>query len=337
MQAAIYGLSGPELTDGERDFFRDCDPAGYILFKRNCVDPAQLQALTDSLRDLSGREDVPILIDQEGGRVARLRPPQWPGFPSGEAFDRLYRLAPSSAIEAARVNGRALGLMLRSVGINVDCTPLLDVRQPGAHDIIGDRALGSEPMQVAALGRAILDGLASAGVVGVVKHMPGHGRALADSHHELPVVTASAEELEVDIEPFERLNWAPMGMVAHVLYTAWDEARPSSQSPLVIEEIIRGRIGFDGFLMSDDSNMNALSGTQAERAAACVAAGCDVALPCNGVLSDNIDIAEQLGEITPEGAERLRQAMVIASADSDGPDLDACIAKRDELLALAAE
>ena len=337
MQAAIYGLSGPELTDGERDFFRDCDPAGYILFKRNCVDPAQLQALTDSLRDLSGRTDVPILIDQEGGRVARLRPPQWPGFPSGEAFDRLYRLAPSSAIEAARVNGRALGLMLRSVGINVDCTPLLDVRQPGAHDIIGDRALGSEPMQVAALGRAILDGLASAGVVGVVKHMPGHGRALADSHHELPVVTASAEELEVDIEPFERLNWAPMGMVAHVLYTAWDEARPSSQSPLVIEDIIRGRIGFDGFLMSDDSNMNALSGTQAERAAACVAAGCDVALPCNGVLSDNIDIAEQLGEITPEGAERLRQAMVIASADSDGPDLDACIAKRDELLALAAE
>jgi beta-N-acetylhexosaminidase len=337
MQAAIYGLSGPELTDSERDFFRDCDPAGYILFKRNCVDPAQLQALTDSLRDLSGREDVPILIDQEGGRVARLRPPHWPGFPPGEAFDRLYRLAPSSAIEAARVNGRALGLMLRSVGINVDCTPLLDVRQPGAHDIIGDRALGSEPMQVSALGRAILDGLASAGVVGVVKHMPGHGRALADSHHELPVVTASAEELELDIEPFERLNWAPMGMVAHVLYTAWDEARPSSQSPLVIEDIIRGRIGFDGFLMSDDSNMNALSGTQAERAAACVAAGCDVALPCNGVLSDNIDIAEQLGEITPEGAERLRQAMVIASAESDGPDLGACIAKRDELLALAAE
>src|SRR6185437_6584985 len=186
MQAAIYGLSGPELTDSERDFFRDCDPAGYILFKRNCVEPAQLQALTDSLRDLSGREDVPILIDQEGGRVARLRPPQWPGFPPGEAFDQLYRLAPSSAIEAARVNGRALGLMLRSVGINVDCTPLLDVRQPGAHDIIGDRALGSEPMQVPALGRAILDGLASAGVVGVVKHMPGHGRALADSHHELP-------------------------------------------------------------------------------------------------------------------------------------------------------
>jgi len=337
MQAAIYGLSGPELTDSERDFFCDCDPVGYILFKRNCVDPAQLQALTDSLRDVSGRPDVPILIDQEGGRVARLRPLQWPGFPTGEAFDRLYRLAPSSAIEAARVNGRALGLMLRSVGINVDCAPLLDVRQPGAHDIIGDRALGSEPMQVAALGRAILDGLASAGVVGVIKHIPGHGRALADSHHELPVVTASAEELEADIEPFERLNWAPMGMVAHVLYTAWDPERPSSQSPVVIEDIIRSHIGFDGFLMSDDSNMNALSGTQAERAVACVAAGCDVALPCNGVLSDNIEIAGRLGEITPEGAERLRQAMVIAGGASDGPDLEACIAKRDELLALAAQ
>lgn len=337
MQAAIYGLSGPELTDSERDFFRDCDPAGYILFKRNCVDPAQLEALTDSLRGLSGRPDVPILIDQEGGRVARLRPPEWANFPSGEAFDRLYQLAPSSAIEAARVNGRALGLMLRSVGINVDCAPLLDVRQPGAHDIIGDRAFGSEPMQVAALGRAILDGLASAGVVGVVKHIPGHGRALADSHHELPVVTASDEELEIDLEPFERLNWAPMGMVAHVLYKAWDKERPSSQSPVVIEEIIRGRIGFDGFLMSDDSNMNALTGSQAERAAACVAAGCDVALPCNGVLSDNMEIADRLGEITPEGTERLRQAMLIASGPADGPDLDACIAKRDELLALAAE
>jgi len=289
------------------------------------------------LRDLSGRTDVPILIDQEGGRVARLRPPQWPGFPPGEAFDRLYRLAPSSAIEAARVNGRALGLMLRSVGINVDCTPLLDVRQPGAHDIIGDRALGSEPMQVSALGRAILDGLASAGVVGVVKHIPGHGRALADSHHELPVVTASGEELEIDIEPFQRLNWAPMGMVAHVLYKAWDKERPSSQSPIVIEEIIRRRIGFDGFLMSDDSNMNALTGSQAERAAACVAAGCDVALPCNGVLSDNMEIAERLGDITAEGAERLRQGMLITVNASDGPNFDACIAKRDELLALTAE
>jgi beta-N-acetylhexosaminidase len=335
MQAAIYGLSGPVLTDSERDFFRDSDPAGYILFKRNCVDRTQLLALTDSLREISGRTGLPVLIDQEGGRVARMRPPEWPEFPSGEAFDRLYHLAPSSAIEAARVNGRALGLMIRQVGINVDCLPLLDVRQPGAHDIIGDRALGGEPMQVAALGRALLDGLESAGVVGVVKHIPGHGRALADSHKELPVVTATAEELEVDIQPFQRLNWAPMGMVAHVLYAAWDKDRPASQSPTVIHDVIRDKIGFDGFLMSDDSNMNALTGTPAERAAACVAAGCDVALPCNGVLSDNVEIAREMPEITPEGAERLRQAMLIAAEPTDGPDLGACVAKRDELLALA--
>lgn len=334
MKAAIYGFSGPVLTDSERDFFRDADPCGFILFKRNCLDVAQLQALTDSLRAVSGRADVPILIDQEGGRVARMQSPHWPKFPSGEAFDRLYQVAPSSAIEAARVNGRALGLMLRSVGINVDCLPLLDVRRPGAHDIIGDRALGSEPMQVAALGRALLNGLASAGVVGVVKHIPGHGRALADSHKELPVVTASAEELETDIEPFERLNWAPMGMVAHVLYAAWDAGHPASQSRVVIGDIIRRRIGFEGFLMSDDSNMNALTGTQAERAAACAAAGCDVALACNGVLSDNVEIAKALGALSRPGEERLRQAMLIASQISDGPDFDACVAKRDALLAL---
>ena len=334
MQAAIYGLWGPVLTGSERDFFRDCDPAGYILFKRNCLDPAQLRALTDSLREISGRADVPILIDQEGGRVARMQPPEWPKFPSGEAFDRLYRLAPSSAIEAARVNGRALGLMLRSAGINVDCAPVLDVRQEGAHDIVGDRALGSESMQVAALGRAILDGLASAGVVGVVKHIPGHGRALADSHKELPVVTASAQELETDIEPFERLNWAPMAMVAHVLYTAWDRDRPSSQSPVVIEDIIRRRIGFDGFLMSDDIGMEALSGGCGERAAAVVAAGCDVALHCSGDMDEMVPVADAVPELNNEADERLRQAMLIVSDPTDGPDFSACIAKRDELLAL---
>jgi beta-N-acetylhexosaminidase len=165
--------------------------------------------------------------------------------------------------------------------------------------------------------------------------MPGHGRALVDSHHELPVVTASKDELQVDIEPFEKLSWAPMGMMAHVVYTAWDPDHPASQSPVVIEEIIRKRIGFDGFLMSDDSNMNALTGTQAERAAACVAAGCDAALPCNGVLSDNMSIAAALEDLTPEGAERLRQAMVIANGPSEGPPFEELIAKRDQLLALA--
>jgi beta-N-acetylhexosaminidase len=335
MLAAIYGLSGPVLTDDERDFFHDCDPTGYILFKRNCETQEQLLALTDSLRDLSGRSDLPILIDQEGGRVMRMKPPEWPAFPASWAFAELYDKAPVSAIEAAMANAAALGLMLRSAGVNVNALPVLDVRQPDAHEIIGDRALGNEPMQVSALGRAILDGLASAGVVGIVKHMPGHGRALVDSHAELPVVTASDEELQADLEPFERLNWAPMGMAAHVVYTAWDAERPASQSPIVIDDIIRGRIGFDGFLMSDDSNMNALTGSQAERAAACVAAGCDVALPCNGVLADNMEIAGELPALSERGEERLRQAMLIAAEPQDGPDLPTLIAKRDELLALA--
>ncbi len=195
MQAVIYAPAGLELTADERAFFRDAEPTGFILFKRNCDNQEQLLRLTDSLRALSGRDDLPILVDQEGGRVARMKPPAWPAFPAAEAFARLYLAAPSSAIEAARSNARAIGLMVRSAGLNVDALPLLDVRQEGATDIIGDRALGSEPMQVAALGRAVLDGLASAGVVGIVKHMPGHGRALVDSHKELPVVTASAEEL----------------------------------------------------------------------------------------------------------------------------------------------
>jgi beta-N-acetylhexosaminidase len=335
MKAVIIGFEGPVLTDSERDFFRDCDPAGYILFKRNCEDADQLLRLTDSLRDLSGREDVPILIDQEGGRVARMKPPAWPAFPAAERFADLYQLAPSSAIEAVRSNSRALALMLKSVGVNVDCLPLLDVRQPGASDIIGDRALGTEPMQVAALGRATLDGLASGGVVGVVKHIPGHGRALVDSHHELPIVTASEEELYVDLAPFIRLNQAPMAMVAHVLYTAWDAERPSSQSPTVIHDIIRGRIGFDNFLMSDDSGMNALAGSPGERAAACVAAGCDVALPCNGVMEDNIDVADHVGEVSAQGLERLERAMASVRIDEDGPDFIAAMAVRDELLGLA--
>jgi beta-N-acetylhexosaminidase len=335
MQAAIYGFEGPALTDDERRFFRDAEPAGFILFRRNIGNRDQLLRLTDSLRELTGRDDVPILIDQEGGRVARMRPPEWPAFPAAEKFADLYRVAPSSAIEAVRSNARALGAMLRSVGINVDALPLLDVRQPGASDIIGDRALGSEPMQVSALGRAVLDGLASAGVIGIVKHMPGHGRALVDSHHELPIVTASAEELEVDLEPFERLASAPMGMMAHVVYTAWDTDRPASQSPVVIRDMIRQRIGFDGFLMSDDSNMNALSGSQAERAANCVAAGCDVALPCNGVLADNIEIAAALGDLSIEGAERLARAMTGTQMELDGIDFAEEIAKRDQLLALA--
>jgi beta-N-acetylhexosaminidase len=335
MQAAIYGLAGAEITADERAFFRDADPAGYILFLRNCVSPDQLKRLTAELRALSGRADVPVLIDQEGGRVARMRPPEWPAFPSGEAFDRLYRAAPSAAIEAARSNARALGLMLKAAGINVNCLPMLDVRQEGASDIVGDRALGAEPMQVAALGRAILDGMASAGVVGVIKHIPGHGRAPVDSHKDLPVVTASDEELQLDLEPFERLRQAPMGMTAHIVYTAWDAHRPASQSPLVVHDIIRGRIGFDGLLMSDDLGMEALAGSMGERAAAVVAAGNDVALHCSGKMDEMLSVAAAVPAIAPEGEDRLARAMASVLLEDEGPDFAEAIAKRDELLALA--
>ncbi|MBA3510914.1 beta-N-acetylhexosaminidase [Sphingomonas sp.] len=334
MQAAIYGPAGPELTANERDFFRDADPAGYIVFRRNCLDQEQLLRLTDGLRDLSGRPDVPIMIDQEGGRVMRMRPPNWPAFPAADAFARLYQAAPSSAIEAARSNARAIALTLRSGGINVNCLPLLDVRQEGAHDIIGDRALGAEPMQVAALGRAVLDGMASAGVVGVVKHMPGHGRALVDSHKELPVVAASAEELESDLEPFERLRSAPMGMTSHVVYTAWDPDHPASLSPTVIGDIIRGRIGFDGWLMSDDLGMEALSGDAGTRAAGVVAAGCDVALHCNGDMAEMVLVASAVPAMSAESEARLARAMATALVEDEGPDLAEALAKRDALLAL---
>ena len=335
MQAAIYGLEGLALTDDERAFFRDSEPAGFILFRRNCDNQEQMLRLTDSLRDISGRDDVPILIDQEGGRVARMRPPQWPAFPPAERFADLYRLAPSSAIEAVRANARALGLMLRSVGVNVNALPLLDVRQEGASDIIGDRALGSEPMQVAALGRAVLDGMASAGVVGIVKHMPGHGRALVDSHKELPVVTASAQELETDLEPFERLASAPMGMTAHVVYTTWDAERPASLSPTVIRAVIRERIGFDGWLMSDDLGMEALKGDFASRAAGVVAAGCDVALHCSGIMDEMIAVASAVPPMSGKGEERLARAMATTRLELDRLDFAQEIAKRDQLLALA--
>ena len=335
MQAAIYGLEALELTASERDFFRDADPAGFILFKRNCETREQVLALTNSLRALTGRADLPILIDQEGGRVARMKPPQWAAFPAAERFSDLYRIAPSSAMEAARSNARAIGLMLREAGINVDALPLLDVRQEGASDIIGDRALGSEPMQVAALGRAVLDGMASVGVVGIIKHIPGHGRALVDSHKELPVVTASAEELEVDLEPFERLASAPMGMMAHVVYNVWDAERPASMSPVVIREIVRERLGFDGWLMSDDIGMEALHGDFGARAAGVVAAGCDVALHCSGNMEEMVAVAAAVPAMSDESETRLARAMATTMIEPDGPDFAESVATRDALLALA--
>lgn len=334
-QAIIYGLSGPALTEPERGFFRDADPAGYILFARNCVDRAQMRRLTEDLRGLHGRDDLPILIDQEGGRVARMRPPEWPAFPAAEAFAKLYEKAPMSAIEAARANAEAIALLLGEVGVNVDCLPLLDVRRPGATDIIGDRALGAEPMQVAALGRAVLDGLKAGGAVGVVKHMPGHGRALVDSHHEVPVVTASGQELETDIEPFRTLASAPMGMTAHVVYTAWDAERPGSLSPTVIGDVIRSRIGFDGFLMSDDLGMKALSGSEAERAHGVVAAGCDAGLHCSGVLAEMEDAATAVPALSEKGRERLERAMATIAGAVPAERVEELLAKRDALLACA--
>lgn len=335
MTAAIFGLSGPVMTADEAAFFRDAGPAGYIIFKRNVVNHDQLRALTDSLRALHGRADVPILIDQEGGRVQRMGPPVWPAFPAGGAFDALYDVAPMSAIEAARVNAKAIALTLAEVGINVNCLPLLDVRQPETHPAIGDRALGSDPLRVAALGRAVIEGLREGGVVGIVKHMPGQGRAMVDSHHDLPVVAASDEELEYDISAFRRLNDAPMGMTGHIMFEAWDGERCATMSPTIIEKVIRGRIGFDGLLMSDDLDMKALKGDVSDRAANCVAAGCDLALNCWGRMDEMTAIAGKLGAMTPPAKDRLVAAMATIGAIPDTSEIAALIAKRDSLLQYA--
>lgn len=338
MLPAIFGLSGPVLTEDERAFFRDADPAGYILFGRNIESRAQLRALTDDLRGLHGRDRTFICIDQEGGRVARMKPPVWTPYPPGERFDRLYDIAPASAIEAARANAHALGLDLAEAGISVDCLPLLDVRQPGAHDVIGDRALGAEPLRVAALGRATLDGLAQAGIAGIVKHMPGHGRSLVDSHKETPVVTASAEELALDLAPFRALNTATIGMTGHLRFTAWDAENPATLSPFVIEEVIRKAIGFDGLLLTDDLDMQALGGSVPERAARAQAAGCDIALNCWAKMEDMLGIARALGPMRAVTAGRLARALAPTAA-FDGPaDLavqPSLLATRDRLLALA--
>lgn len=332
MRAAILGLAGETLSADERAFFREADPAGFILFSRNCRDRAQLRALTDALRDVSGRGDLPILIDQEGGRVARLAPPEWPAFPAAGRFAALYERAPISAIEAARADGAALALMLAEVGVNVDCLPVLDVPQAGAHAVIGDRALGAEPMRVAALGRALLDGLEAGGCIGVMKHVPGHGRAAADSHKELPVVAAGADDLAADIAPFRACRDAAMAMTAHVLYPAWDRDNPASTSPAIIAGIIRGEIGFEGLLMSDDIAMEALTGTLADRARAVIAAGCDVALHCSGVLAESEAVVGAVEDLGTVGAERLAKAMA-RTGQASLDDFAGVLAKRDALLA----
>lgn len=331
MTPAIFGLSGTVLTAAERAFFAEADPAGYILFGRNVESVEQVRALTDDLRSIHGRDGLLVSIDQEGGRVARMKPPVWPAYPCGWAFADLWQVAPASAIEAARANAQLLGQDLAEVGITVDYAPLLDVRQMGAHDVIGDRALGSDPLAVAALGRAVLDGLARAGVTGCIKHMPGHGRATADSHKELPVVTATEEELAADLAPFAKLHDAPIGMSAHVLYPAWDADHPATLSKRIIAEVIRGSIGFDGLLLTDDIDMQALDGTIPERSERAIAAGCDVVLNCWGKLDDMVGIAQRLPAMSAAAARRLDAALAYPQAQE--ADRAQLLATRDGLLA----
>lgn len=333
MTPAIFGISGLILDANERAFFREADPAGYILFGRNVESREQLRALTDSLRAIHGRRLL-ITIDEEGGRVKRLRPPVWENFPAGAVFGALYDVAPASAIEAARANAEALGADLAEVGITCTHAPVLDVRQHGADDVIGDRSFGYEPLRVAALGRAMLDGLARAGVVGTIKHMPGNGRTSVDTHKALPTITASDAELELDLAPFKALKDTPIGMTGHLLFQAWDPVLPSTQSPFVIEEIIRKRIGFDGLLLTDDLDMEALSGTVPERAEVSVKAGCDIALNCWAKRADMEGICARLPSMPEATAIRLARALEgvgVTNRSADNADL---VAKRDAMLAL---
>ncbi|MEO5336715.1 MAG: beta-N-acetylhexosaminidase [Magnetospirillum sp. WYHS-4] len=278
----VAGCSGPALTEAERRFFRGADPLGFILFRHNCETPTQVRALIDDLRDAVGRADAPVLIDQEGGRVARLRAPQWWEAPPAAAFARLADTDPDSAREAAFLSARLLAHEMHALGITVDCAPVLDIPQPGADPIIGDRAYGTTPERVAALGRAACEGFLAGGVLPVIKHIPGHGRAEADSHKELPVVRAARAELErLDFAPFKALADMPWAMTAHVVYTALDATEPATTSRRVVDGVIRGELGFKGLLISDDLAMEALQGTLPDRARRVIAGGCDVVLDCN--------------------------------------------------------
>lgn len=335
MKPVIFGLSSTKLSDAEATFFRDVDPAGYILFGRNIADRTTLRALTDSLRGLSGRDDLPILIDQEGGRVARLKAPHWPELPAADRFACAFEIAPISAIEAAHNNGQAIARLLRDVGINVNCAPVLDVRTSETHDAIGDRSFGDDPAKVAALGKAFLDGIARGGVHGVIKHMPGQGRATCDSHHDLPVVNASAKELEKDIAPFRALRGAAFAMTCHVRFDAWDINNCVTMSAKIIREVIRQQIGFSGILMSDDLTMHALEGEMADRAKACLAAGCDLVLHCSGDIAEMASLAAALPDMAADKVEQLAATMAQLVAPED-VDFEALAAKRDSLLAIAA-
>lgn len=324
-RAIIFGCSGPGLTDQEARFFHDADPLGLILFGNNCVSPDQLRSLIADFRNAVGRDNAPVLIDQEGGRVTRLTEPHWRHPPPASVFAGAATEDPEHARSVARTNARLIGRDLIALGITVDCAPVVDVPVPGAHDIIGDRALGRDPDTIALLGRAVCDGLHDEGVSPVIKHMPGHGRARADSHKDLPRVTESVEILEkTDFKPFRLLSDMPYAMTAHIVFESIDSERPATVSPRVISEIIRGAIGFEGVVLSDDIGMEALSGTPAERASAVIEAGCDVVLECWGKLDVMQSIAPEIPRLSDASAERLMRAEAMRlSCKADAPPLTA--------------
>lgn len=334
-KALITGVSGTALSSAERRFIASERPWGFILFRRNVETPSQTITLIRELRSALGTANAPVLIDQEGGRVQRLQPPHWPVYPAGAVFGRLYDIDPALGLTAARLSARLIADDLSKLGISVDCLPLADVPVAGADAVIGDRAYGNEAAKVAAIARAVTTGLEQGGILPVLKHIPGHGRAAADSHIELPSVDASENELErTDFAAFRPLADLPMAMTAHVVFTALDPAHPATTSATMIQKVIRGSIGFQALLMSDDVSMNALAGTIAERAAAVFAAGCDMVLHCNGKLEEMCEVARVTPELT--GRARERAATALASSTTPLPfDRRAARAELDALIGRA--
>ena len=315
MKAFITGVSGTELTADEREFIASERPWGFILFKRNIGTPAQVASLVRQLREAVGAVDAPVLIDQEGGRVQRLGPPHWPAYPPGAAFGRLYDVDPALGLAAARLSARLIADDLTPLGVTVDCLPLADVPIAGADAVIGDRAYGTRPDKVAAIARAVTDGLEKGGILPVLKHIPGHGRATADTHFRLPVVDTPKIELEAtDFAAFRPLADLPMAMTAHVVFSAFDPAHPATTSATMIERVIRGLIGFQGLLMSDDVSMNALAGSVAERTRAIFAAGCDMVLHCNGKLDEMRLVARDTPELSGKALARAKRALAARKA-----------------------
>jgi beta-N-acetylhexosaminidase len=309
-RAFITGIAGTELSAAEREFIAAEAPWGFILFKRNIDNPSQVAALNSELRSIVGDADAPILIDQEGGRVQRFAPPNWPVYPPGAAFGRLYNIDSALGLAAARLSARLIADDLLKIGVTVDCLPLADVPVAGADAVIGDRAYGTEPGKVAAIARAVTDGLEQGGILPVLKHIPGHGRATADTHYSLPVVDTPEDELNrTDFAAFQPLADLPMAMTAHVVFSAVDAAHPATTSATMIERVIRGFVGFQGLLMSDDVSMNALAGSIAERTRAAFAAGCDVVLHCNGKLDEMRQVAGETPELSGKALERARRAL----------------------------